>query len=202
MTKSFIIVMSVTFSTIQIAFADCANSSIPGYYVDRYLDKKDGTIVDSMTNLMWMKCDVHILWNANNQTCQHTEESFGSTVPVQRIEYTWQEALSSASNINTNGFAGFTDWRLPNIKELSSILAIHCLNDNQSEPALNTQAFDGEAAFYWSSTPSRNEIPTLDSAPAINQAWQVSFRSGSVLGARPVSIDNPMHVRLVRNNSQ
>jgi len=60
--------------------------------------------------------------------------------------------------LNFEGFGGFSDWRLPTIKELSSIV-----NSGTYNPAINTDYFpphivEGMPAYYWSSTTFVYEI--------------------------------------------
>jgi hypothetical protein len=78
----------------------------------RFTDNEDGTITDNLTGLIWLK-------NAN---CQGTK--------------TWADALSFANNL-ADSQCGLTDgsvvgdWRLPNIRELHSLIDF-----GRSEPAL------------------------------------------------------------------
>jgi len=59
----------------------------------RFIDNQDGTITDKITNLMWQK--------GENQ------------------KMSWYDALKAVKKIN---LADYNDWRLPNIKELNTIL--------------------------------------------------------------------------------
>ena len=81
--------------------------------------------VDNLTGLMWTR-------NAN--------------LPVGTR--TWQQALDFANNLN---LCGFTDWRLPNRKELRT-LANYGATDNAT--ALVAQGFNNvvQTGDYWSST--------------------------------------------------
>ena len=69
----------------------------------RFKDNGNGTVTDRLTKLIWLK-------NAN---------AFG--------ERTWEQALSDANTL-ASGSAGLTDgsvagdWRLPNVKELQSLI--------------------------------------------------------------------------------
>ncbi|KJU83107.1 protein containing DUF1566, partial [Candidatus Magnetobacterium bavaricum] len=64
---------------------------------------------------------------------------------------TWQQALDYVTSMNTGaGTYGHTDWRLPNINELESLV-----NAEQANPAtwLISQGFTNVQSFlYWSST--------------------------------------------------
>jgi hypothetical protein len=78
---------------------------------------------------------------------------------------TWQEALSFA---NSRTLCGYSDWRLPNRKELMSLV-----DRSQSGPALPSgHPFDNVLSdFYWSSTTNGNDTET---------AWSVYMYGGNV----------------------
>ncbi|MGH8500348.1 MAG: DUF1566 domain-containing protein, partial [Methylococcales bacterium] len=72
------------------------------------------------------------------------------------------QALTEANN---STLAGFTDGRLPNLKELSSIVERKCFN-----PAINEAVFPGTpSAFFWSASAFANDS---------NVAWVVVFNDG------------------------
>jgi hypothetical protein len=102
-----------------------------------YIDNNDGTVTDTSTGLMW------------RQT--HSSSAM-----------TWEQALAYCEDMN---FAGYTDWRLPTIKELRSLVDYSRYN-----PAIDTTYFPNTAAWwYWSST-------TL--ALYTNHAWVMYFYYG------------------------
>lgn len=69
--------------------------------------------------------------------------------------------------LNDDAFGGFTDWRMPTEKELSTLL-----NHDRFEPAINTTFFPNTlSTSYWSSV-TANKMR--------DHAWRVSFDDGLV----------------------
>ncbi len=95
-----------------------------------YTDNGDGTITDNVTGLMWSKtCDV------NNDGVIDYEDKL-----------TYDEAVATVSNVT---IAGYTDWRLPTIKELYSLIIFSGLDcsgwngsTNDLVPFIDTDYFD------------------------------------------------------------
>lgn len=107
------------------------------YGINDYHDNENGTISDNSTGLMWMKDD-------------------------NRKGLIWQEALKYA---NDSEFAGYSDWRLPTVKELQSIVdysrAPDKTNSASISPMFNCSEIIDEGGksnypFYWSSTTHAN----------------------------------------------
>jgi len=136
----------------------------------RFTDRRDGTVRDNLTGLIWLQ----------NADC------FG--------DRTWAQALTDA-NALVSGRCGLTDgskagdWRLPNIKELQSLIDF----SQPGGPALA----DGHpfsrvsAGFYWSSTTRADALAyawtvALGSTDAINRSWgkDVAFDVWPVRGGR------------------
>ena len=86
---------------------------------------------------------------------------------------TWEQALQEAENN--------PGWRLPNIKELQSIVEKQC-----TEPAINIQIFPGNLSAVWSSTPDVYSY----------FVWDVNFKYGYT-STREAS--HSFQVRLVRS---
>src|SRR5262249_25760786 len=81
-----------------------------------YTDNGDGTITDNNTKLGWEK------------------KSFDGTIhDVNARFYTWENAFAvHIAGLNAANFAGHSDWRLPNVRELESIT-----NYQESSPAVS-----------------------------------------------------------------
>lgn len=141
-------------------------SSTPTY---SFLDHGDGTVTDMRTRLMWTKCPVGYFGTDCSQI----------SLPVN-ASFNWLEAMEFASSSN---YAGYVDWRLPNIKELRSIVEHRCI-----APALNSEVFPIPWTMtFWSATPA------LASPDA---AWTVySYYGKASWDAR----DGNETIRLVRN---
>ena len=149
----------------------CKDSISETTPTERFNDQHDGTVLDSKTNLIWKRCSEGQTWD-------------GTTCAGSASTYTWQGALSATEALNKGeGFAGKTDWRVPNIKELGSIVELKCYS-----PAINLSVFpDTPSENVWSSSPY---------AYYSYVAWNVNFDDGY---DGPYAKDNSLQVRLVRS---
>jgi hypothetical protein len=116
----------------------------------RFTDNGNGTITDNLTGLIWLK-------NGNR---------FGGR--------TWAQALSDCNGLADDGInltdgSSAGDWRLPNRKELRSLVNYE---EAYTSDWLNGQGFtDVQLDNYWSSTTY---------APTATSAWFVHVGYGEV----------------------
>ncbi|MBN1657306.1 MAG: DUF1566 domain-containing protein [Anaerolineae bacterium] len=110
------------------------------YGINDFVDNGDGTITDQATGLMWAQDDSGTGLN-------------------------WEEALAWVAQKNAEGYLGYDDWRLPDAKELQSIVgytrAPAVTSSAAIEPIFNTTPIIDEGgetnwAFYWTSTTHAN----------------------------------------------
>jgi len=113
----------------------------PAYGENAFVDNGDGTISDLATGLMWAKDDSGVGMN-------------------------WQAALVYVQTLNAQGYLGYSDWRLPNAKELQSIVDYTRSPDTTGsaaiDPLFNSTSITNEAggrdwAYYWTSTTHASE---------------------------------------------
>lgn len=143
-----------------------------------YIDHGNGVVSDKETGLMWQKCSV----GQYNASC-----SGGSAQ-----SYNWLEAHNAVITANMGaGLSGFNDWRLPNHKELFSLVEVAC------SPTINATSFPlTQASNYWSSSPALWSAAGLPGNPRL--AITVLFMNGSEVKTLE---DAPSYVRLVRDDS-
>jgi len=99
----------------------------------RFVDNGDGTVTDASVGLMWQQGS-----NSGN----------------------WKSALKACEDLTLNGF---TDWRLPTIKELHSLFDASRFN-----PAIDEDYFFKQDGSFWSSTTVSKSSGDYDTAWAIS----------------------------------
>lgn len=100
-------------------------------YINRFINNYDGTITDSVSGLMWQK-----------------DTSNVDTDPgADRI--TWEKALEYVKDNNEQNFAGYADWRLPNVNELLSLIDFYQIGHMLNPPLVPEHS---GGLDYWSST--------------------------------------------------
>lgn len=111
----------------------------------RFVDNGDGTVTDILTGLMWLQ-------DADAVTAR-----------------SWASAVSAAA---AAGAGDHHDWRLPNIRELESLLDMS--QDDPCLPSGHEFTDMGSGDIYWTSTTY---------AGATGSAWCIDLTDGSILTA-------------------
>lgn len=131
------------------ALADqvCNDAALHTTPTQRFDLQPGGIAVDRRTGLTWMRCPLGYVIDDRQTPDDFSDDRCASTGEPALLN--WQAALETAAALNTvGGFAGFSDWRLPNVKELVSIVERKCM-----QPARNTTVFpDVGFARTWTST--------------------------------------------------
>ena len=167
MNKFITFLLAIAFS-LSAAGQSINNKTANNWPDSRYEVHGDGTVTDTVTGLMWMQCGIG--------------QDHGNNCAGNATEHNWQQALEAPESYS---LSGYSDWRLPNIKELASLLAYY-----YRMPGINATIFPNTTNYlhsgYWSST------PYADWGYA---AWSVGFNAGSPSYS---TRDTNLSVRLVR----
>ena len=137
MKKLPIIICGLLIMPLTLNAQTCKPESIKVSHPNgEFFDNKNGTITDIKNGILWTLCSDGQFYNEDENICQGDPKHFD----------TWKEALIAGQQFGT--FAGFNDWKLPNIKELSSLVERSCVS-----PAINLTYFPSTpSAVYWSNT--------------------------------------------------
>ena len=111
-----------------------------GTFPNDFVDNGDGTVTDRATALMWQKD--------------------GSLKGM-----TWVDANEYINKLNSERFVGYSDWRLPTIEELASLMKSSRAKGNLYIDPI----FSEKQMFCWSADTFGPEM-----------AWYVSFKAGMI----------------------
>lgn len=117
---------------------------------ERFLDNGDGTVTDSISRLMWMRCGIGQAWQA------------GDCVG-QLKELDWQSAQSAAAHVNDEGTHFYSDWRVPSLRDLAMIIERQC-----QDPRTNLTVFPRTPSKAFWTTTSRPGDESDDSVYALS----------------------------------
>jgi hypothetical protein len=126
-----------------------------------YVDNGDGTITDTKTGLMWEKL------------------SGDGSIHDYNTLYTWTNAFTKITSLNTASFAGHTDWRLPNANELQTLAKIGALGP-AIDAAFNTNCVGSCTPLTCSCTRSNGYWSSSTFQGGPTYAWIVYFDVGYV----------------------
>ena len=113
---------------------------------------KDKT--DSLYNVLCVRGVMLTSIFTNNDDGTVTDQKTGLVWQQSARSDKWTSALSYCENLT---LGNKSDWRLPNIKELGSIVDV-----NAKSPAINTTAFPYTSSYYFWSSTSENNISARD----------------------------------------
>jgi len=113
----------------------------PSYGVNQFVGNHDGTVTDNATGLMWEQADSGRALN-------------------------WEQALAYAQSLR---LAGYSDWRLPNAKELQSIVDYTRAPTVTGSAAIDTRFFQvtDDESWYWTSTTHLDGPPDRRGSAAV-----------------------------------
>lgn len=111
--------------------------------LNEFSNLEDGTVLDAATGLMWGQHDTGALMN-------------------------WEDALAFAARMNAEDYLGHNDWRLPDVRELQSIV-----DYSGVFPAIDSDVFEitEPDTYFWSSTSAFFNAEEPDHV----YAWYVAF---------------------------
>jgi hypothetical protein len=140
----------IGFTSAVSAEQFCLSTAPVSAAEENFIRKDNGQVLHTTTNLMWMRCAIGQTWN-------------GETCTGEAEPYTWKQALNLSVGYEFNDS---TNWRLPNIKELSSIAERSC-----TRPSIDVDLFpETPPDDFWTSTPSMSDP---------ERAWVVAFFNSS-----------------------
>ena len=119
-----------------------------GSFENDFVDNKDGTVTDRATGLMWQKS--------------------GTSSPLEN-----KDAKGYIKQLNRKRFAGHSDWRMPTVEELASLL-----ERSRKSGAYIDPVFDSRQIRCWTVDPCEPYYQSRQSG-----AWIVSFKQGEILHA-------------------
>ena len=128
-------ILALTCSTLTYGVVDktpkCADYFTTHQTDGNYQRMSNGLAQDPLTGLTWYRCGAGQTWSDGQ--CE------GSPLLLP-----YEDALNWAESLE---LAGFDDWRVPEIDEMSSLVESDC-----KSPSINTLVFSGiEPEVYWSS---------------------------------------------------
>ncbi|MDF3126167.1 DUF1566 domain-containing protein [Rheinheimera sp. 1928-s] len=160
----FMLMVALPVQAAQVCYSDISTTKP----ISSFQLNTDGTVLDTTTKLMWSRCLVGQSWDSSSRSCTGT---------AQQLD--WSEALTESKR---SALAGFSTWRLPNAKEVLTLIERSCV-----DPAINLTAFPASnSENMWTGTTVVNEP---------DRAWAIAMYSGKNNTKEKIV---RLYVRLVR----
>ncbi|HAY23326.1 MAG TPA: hypothetical protein DCY27_14415 [Desulfobacterales bacterium] len=141
----------------------------------RFTDNNNGTVTDNLTKLIWMK-------HANCIATYYPEFDQDGSIGDGLVS--WAHALDFVAGINIGMYPpcarGYSDWRLPNVRELLSLVSYGRYNPALPDTLGTGKCAEGDPfwgvnSLYWSSSTLNPNNPDTDWS---DFAWVVDFGAG------------------------
>jgi len=148
--------LAVPFTSFAQECVTSITSDVESSRYALYPGTNGSEIIDLETRLVWRRCVLGQSWNPDTLSCEGTAAT-----------YDLRDAMLNAEVVGDQ--EGY-EWRIPNIKELNSLVDYSC-----NLPATNEVAFPNtpENVAVWTSTPD---------AKNISSNWFVDFQLGTTGG--------------------
>ncbi len=178
--RALVVGVALTVAMIVASVPSIAQPQPPAG--QKLVDNGNDTITDSQTGLMWEKKTTAVGSGPNLRDLRDVDNT-----------YTWDDAMGDwidqmngrlITNVGDGGFAGYSDWRMPTLAELQTIV------DTTAPGRINAMFGPNVPAPYWSA--SRRAL-----GPSI--PWYVLFGNDI-----PLTVGKPFffHVRAVRGGKR
>jgi hypothetical protein len=141
-----------------------------GVFKNNFIDNLDGTVTDNHTGLMWQKAEAPDYMS-------------------------WGKALPYIEQLNKGRFASHSDWRLPTIEELASLMTREKLNDD-----LYVSPVFSNKMWFWSCDKGGDDTGRKWTGSSFY--WAINFNFGSLFCLETTNAQNIRAVRSVSTPAQ
>jgi hypothetical protein len=153
-SSGFLLLASLFTVAVQ-AEQTCRSNIGESTPTSRFVINDNGTVTDTETQIIWMRCAMGQKWD-------------GKSCTGKANEYSWQEARDAVAELNSDTFGEPSSWRLPLVPELASIVERQCF-----EPRANLIVFPA--------TPSKAFWTGMEKKGNARQAYAIDFGQGKVM---------------------
>jgi len=148
-----------TGQTYMYSVRDDGDLGLGVAWPDSRFTESGDCVVDNLTGLIWTM-DANLMMTRNPE--------FDNDGVIGNGAVTWWHALDYVALLNTTGYCGYSDWRLPNRREIWSLVDYSKKSPPlpASHPCTNVMI-----SYYWSSTTADSYYPPNDYAWSLNSAY-------------------------------